>query len=209
MATVPSRLEKPPGPSNPWAAVRSPARRGSNSAYDIRPLQSRGLRVSWRAVDVVSVVGSFAGLAVSAFGVWFAFFAKREAGGARKAAEAARQAIKRSLTGVDAGRATGLIERIQILNRQGHWQAAMHMYKDLGAMLSDLQESHWGKESDVARSLREAREQLRTIEDALEETLADALEPGSLLGDTNVHLNRIHNLLLPIQSKSRIGQGSF
>lgn len=161
-------------------------------------------------MELAVAVAGFMGMALSAVGVWFACLAKREAGGARKAAVAARQAIKRSLTGVDAGRAVGLIERIQTLNRQGHWQAAIHMYGDLRAMLSDLQASHSGEDNNnVGRSLREAREQLRTIEDALEETLANASEPGSLLGDTNVHLNRIHNLLLPIQSRIRIDQGSL
>ena len=89
-------------------------------------------------MDVASVTGTFVGVALSFIGIIVAFFAKRAAGGAREAAEAARQAIKRSLTGIDAGRAVGLIERIQTLNRQGGWQAAIHMYKDLRAVLSDL-----------------------------------------------------------------------
>ena len=158
-------------------------------------------------MDVVSVVGSFAGLAVSAFGVWFAFFAKREAGGARKAAEAARQAIKKSLSGVDAGRAIVLIERIQTLNQQRKWEATTHMYKDLRAIISDLQEAQPNQECDFAVALRKSRGQVFILEDALG-TLADTQEPGSLLAKANRQLTKIHDLMLTIQSQGRIGRES-
>lgn len=159
-------------------------------------------------MDVASVTGTFVGVALSAVGIWVAFLAKRAAGGARAAAEAARQAVKRSLTGIDAGRAIGLIERIQTLNQQRKWEATTHMYKDLRAMLSDLQESQPEQENEIVTKLRRAREQVRTLEDALE-TLADTSEPGSLLAEANRQLTEIHEIMLTIQSQSRVGQESF
>ena len=158
-------------------------------------------------MELAVAVAGFMGMALSAVGVWFAFFANRAAGGAREAAEAAHQAIRKSLTGVEAGRAAGLIDRILTLNRHGHWQAAINMYGDLRAMLSDLHESQIDKEGGMAVELRRAREQVRAIEDALD-GLADTPEAASLLAKANRHLADTHELMLTIQSQSLIGQES-
>ena len=158
-------------------------------------------------MDMASAIGTFVGVALSAIGIVVAFLAKRAAGKARAAAEAARQAIKKSLSGVDAGRAIVLIERIQTLNQQRKWEATTHMYKDLRAIISDLQEAQPNQECDFAVALRKSRGQVFILEDALG-TLADTQEPGSLLAKANRQLTKIHDLMLTIQSQGRIGRES-
>lgn len=113
-----------------------------------------------------SFVGALGAL-LSAFGVVYAYLARRAAKSAEAASREARQAIAQTLTAADLQRAVDCIQRLHLYQRQREWGAAVELYHNLRQILNDilayLPESEESSRQTIADAVSEITDLLRDI----------------------------------------------
>lgn len=157
----------------------------------------------WGSVfSVIGVVVSVVGLA----------WAIREARRARSAAQSAEQAtietrnrIARHLVTTDLERAVGLIQRLKLLHREGHWEAALEQYQSLRAIISNITARHPDLEPEIHELLSSAREDISEMEDSVGMRVSRDLEPDNL-DVLSRQLNTIQSNLERISSTMEFGE---
>lgn len=139
-------------------------------------------------------LASALGLAASVLGLMAAAWAALNARSARQAAVEARDRISRSLAATDLERSVALIQRLKLLHRYEHWEAALEQYQALRSMLSSILARHAELESGERERLFEARALITSLERQVEEALADGKRVENPT-DMNSHLNQIQSVL--------------
>ena len=110
--------------------------------------------------------GSFVGLLgllASVGGLVYALLARRAARSAEQAAREARQALTHTIGSIDVERAVALITRLIEVQRQGNWNYALALYRDLRRTLSEIETSIPPDLADHRDSVREAIPQITAM----------------------------------------------
>ena len=137
-------------------------------------------------------LASALGLAASVLGLMAAAWAALNARSARQAAVEARDRISRSLAATDLERSVALIQRLKLLHRDEHWEAALEQYQALRSMLSSILARHAELESGERERLFEARALITSLERQVEEALADGKRVENPT-DMNSQLNQVQS----------------
>ena len=148
-------------------------------------------------------ISSFIGVVVSVVGLAWAI---REARRARSAAQSAEQAtietrdsIGRHLVTIDLERAVGLIQRLKLLHRDNHWEAALEQYQALRAMISDIIARYPELQPGIREQLNSSRVALSEMENRVEEhVIRCTVHPDGI--SMNENLNEIQGDLEDIAS---------
>ena len=119
------------------------------------------------------------GLVASAFGLMFAYLARRAAKSAEEAAKDTRYSISQSLCLVSSQRALSVIARLNTLHRGTNWEAALELYRELRTLLNDIsgtmpmELSHF--KAEIGRSIG----QLSLIQSLVEGFKVQNIDPAS------------------------------
>ena len=98
-------------------------------------------------------------------GLTFAFLARRAAKSAEQAAREAREALTHTIGSIDVERAVAMITRLIDVQRQGNWEYALALSRDLRRTLSEIETSIPPDLADYRDSVREAIPQITAMID--------------------------------------------
>ena len=133
--------------------------------------------------------GSFVGLLgllASIGGLVYASLARRAAKSAEQAANEARNSITQTLCLVSAQRALSVIVRLNALHRDESWVAALELYRELRALLNDINGTMPEKLSHLHTEISRGIGQLSLIQSLVQDFLVQGIDPTSFqaLGET-------------------------
>lgn len=155
------------------------------------------------AASVLGVILSVAGFTVT---IWNIQRSKRAADLARKAAESAREEIRRTNTIADFSSAISIIEEIRRLQREQAWRALPDRYTSLIRILLAVLSSELNLNDEEKNAIRTAIQHFRTIEYRIDELLQD---DGAVLNIAKINavlmlqISRIIPILESLKSRRR------
>ena len=156
-------------------------------------------------IGLLGVLISAIGLIVGAAGLCYAYLARRAAKSAEAAAIEARQALTRTLRLVDVQEAVGLISRLKLMHRAGHWDAALELYQYLRRMLSDIRAGTPENSAELRGFLSEAISKVTDLEDQVSSARNENRTPENP-SDLDAILNEIQQNLEKLQSDDLYGR---
>ena len=154
--------------------------------------------------------GSFVGLLgllASVGGLAYAFLARRAAKSAEAAAREARNSISHTLCLVSAQRAISVIIRLNTLQREQSWEAALELYRELRTLLNDISGM---MPRELGRSRAEIDRgigQLSVIESLVNQVMSRTDNPGDFqalsesLNSIQTNLEALVSNLMPPSGK--------
>ena len=150
------------------------------------------------------------GLAVT---VWQVVLARKAAEESKDAASAARtasvetrSAIHGVLTVADLERAIGYIRELKEFHRDRRWDVCLNMYQIVRASLAHIRSRLPVQETSQRRKLREAIDQMRVIEDNVDDALKRNEDPTTS-ENFNKTINEIQRCLEEIVSSVQTREG--
>lgn len=161
-------------------------------------------------IGLVGLVVTGVGLAVT---VWQVVLARKAAEASEGAASAARtasvetrNAIHGVLTVADLERAIGYIRELKEFHRKQEWDVCLNMYQIVRASLEHVRKRLPVQEASQRRKLREAIDQMRVIEDNVDDALKRNADPTAS-ENFNKTINEIQRCLEEIVSSVQIREG--
>lgn len=149
------------------------------------------------------------GLAVT---VWQVVLARKAAEGSKDAASAARtasvetrDAIHGVLTVADLRQSIGYIRELKDFHRYRRWDVCLNMYQILRESLAHIRSRLPEQEDDRRRELQEAIDQMRVMEDNVDDALKHDADP-TVPEEFNITLNEIQVSLEAIVSSAQTGE---
>ena len=139
------------------------------------------------------------GLIVGVAGLWYAVTARRAAKSAEASERDARQALTRTLRLVDVQEAVGLISRLKLMHRVGHWDSALELYQSLRRMLSDIYASTPENSDEIRVFLSEAISKVKDLENQVSKDRNESKTPENP-SELDAILNEIQQNLEKLQS---------
>ena len=160
--------------------------------------------------DVASGIGLLATVIGLGIAIWQINRARKAARAAQDAASAAqsasaetRDAIHNVLVVSDLERVIGYVQQIKSFHRDHKWDTCLNMYQLLRSSLADIRARLPEPAAQHRLTLREAIDQVRTIEDNVD-TAVRADSSPTAAGNFNPVLNKIQSELEGIVSSAQV-----
>ena len=156
-------------------------------------------------IGISGLIIGILGVLVGAAGLWYAVLARRAAKASAASEQDARQALTRTLRLVDVQEAVGLISRLKLMHRVGHWDSALELYQYLRRMLSDIHASTPENLAETRAFLSEAILSVTDLENQASRARNEHKTPENP-SELDAILNEIQQHLEKLQSDDLYGR---
>lgn len=156
-------------------------------------------------IGISGLIIGILGVLVGAAGLWYAVLARRAAKSAAASERDARQALTRTSRLLDVQEAVGLISRLKLMHRVGHWDSALELYQSLRRMLNDIRASTPENLAGIRKFLFDAISNVTDLENQINRAKHENKTPENL-SELDAILNEIQQNLEGLQSDDLYGR---